>query len=186
MPSILLIRHCQSTSQAAEGTLSETGTRDAVALAERLLDFAPDAIYASPYRRAVDTITPLAKRARLTIREDARLRERELAAGDDWLEHVRRSYDDPSYKLRGGESLDEACARARAALVDIAAAAHRLPVVVSHGNLISAILRSVEPGFGFEAWRSMRNPDLYVLAHEDGRPAAFTHLDLAALGVVHA
>ena len=113
------------------------------------------------------------------VRLDDRLRERVLSEHEleDWLDHVRRSFAEPNYRAPGGEGLDEAQSRAAAALADIAAAGHRLPVVVSHGNLIAAVLRSMDAAFGFAQWRSLRNPDLFEVELEAGQPVRFVRLD---------
>ena len=180
MARLILIRHCESTGQQPDGALSEAGEAQALVLVDRLAALAPDAIYSSPYRRAVATVRPFAARVGLPICEDARLRERELSPQplDDWLDHIRRSYDDIDHRAApDGESLRDAQMRALAALADIAAAQHRLPVVASHGNLMSAILTAADPGFGFDDWRGLRNPDLFELSLVEGRPAAFARIE---------
>ena len=179
MAKLILIRHCASQSQVPESELTEAGALAAVALANQLMALNPDAIYASPYRRAIATVQPFADASGLAIRQDPRLKERVLTAEDrdDWFEHLRRSYDDHDHKLPTGESQNEAQARALAALTEIAAAGHRLPVVVSHGGLISTILRAADPSFGFEEWRALRNPDLFEVSHEAGRPVAFARIE---------
>jgi 2,3-bisphosphoglycerate-dependent phosphoglycerate mutase len=177
---LILIRHCASSGQAPDAPLTDAGIQAARALADRLVPLAPDAVYSSPYRRALTTAQPFAERAGLRIVEEPRLRERVLAANplDDWLEHIRRSYADGDHRPGpGGETWREVEARGCAALADIAAAGHRLPLAVSHGNLISALLRAADPDFGFDDWRAMRNPDLFEIAVEAGRPCAFVRLD---------
>jgi 2,3-bisphosphoglycerate-dependent phosphoglycerate mutase len=180
MQRLILIRHCESSGQAPDAPLTEAGAAAALALADRLTALDPDAIYSSPYRRASSTVAPFAARAGMAIAEDVRLRERVLADAplDDWLEHIRRSFDDPDHRAGpGGETLNEIQARGLASLTDIVAAGHRLPVAASHGNLISAILRAFDPAFGFEDWRRLRNPDLFELTFEDGRPCAYRRID---------
>jgi 2,3-bisphosphoglycerate-dependent phosphoglycerate mutase len=180
MPQLLLVRHCESSGQAPDAPLTEAGKRAADALAERLAELAPDAVYSSPYVRARMSVAPFAERAGLAIIEDARLHERILAAAplDDWLEHIRRSYEDVDHRAGpGGETLREIEARGCAALADIAAAGRRLSVVASHGNLISAILRSADPTFGFDDWRALRNPDLFDVTMLGGRPMAFARIE---------
>jgi 2,3-bisphosphoglycerate-dependent phosphoglycerate mutase len=180
MSRLILIRHCESTGQQPDGALSAAGEQQALALVDRLLALDPDAIYASTYRRAVATVQPFADRAGLPVRQDARLRERELSPEplEDWLDHIRRSYDDFDHRAApGGETLREVQARGCAALAEIAAAGHRLPVVASHGNMISSILRAASPTFGFDDWRALRNPDLFEVTVQDGWPRAFTRLD---------
>jgi 2,3-bisphosphoglycerate-dependent phosphoglycerate mutase len=172
MSRLIMIRHCESSGQAPDAPLTEAGTRTAVALADRLAALQPDAVYSSPYLRARTTVQPFAERAGLAIVEDQRLHERVLSDSplDDWLDHVRRSYEDMDHVAgAGGESLRETQTRALAALADIMARGHRLPVVASHGNLISAILRAADPSFGFDDWRALRNPDLFELTFDGAR-----------------
>ena len=180
MARLILIRHCESSGQAPDAPLTEAGTRAAHALADRLAALSPDAVYSSPYRRARSTIAPFAERAGFAIVEEARLHERILSAASlhDWLEHIRRSYEDVDHRAgQGGETLREIEARGCAALADIAAAGHGLPIAVSHGNLISAILRAADPSFGFEDWRALRNPDLFEVTVAAGRPTAFARIE---------
>lgn len=39
----------------------------------------------------------------------------------------------------------------------------RILIVVTHGNLLTLILRSFETQFGFQAWEHLSNPDVYCL-----------------------
>ena len=178
--ALLLIRHCASTGQAPEAALSEDGERQAFDLAHRLAGLGVDAAFSSPFERARATIRPLAIKLKLSVAIDDRLRERLLSPEPraDWLDHVRRSFAEPSYALPGGESLAEAQARGLAALADAAATGARLPALVSHGNLIGAILQSIDPAFGFEDWRTMGNPDVFQVTTRGGAPVAYERLAL--------
>ena len=73
---LFLVRHCQSTGGLPESALTERGHAAAALLADRLIPFGPDAIFASPYARAVSTVSPLATRLQTEINLDDRLRER--------------------------------------------------------------------------------------------------------------
>lgn len=176
---LLLIRHCASSGQAPEAPLSEVGAQQSLKLADALAPHGVDAIYSSPFARAVATVQPLADRLNLPVTADPRLRERLLSPMDvaDWLDHLRRSFDDFTYRVVGGENLHEAQARGLAALADIAARDHRLPAIASHGNLIAAILAYADKTFGFESWRTLRNPDIFKLTLEDGAPVRFERLE---------
>jgi 2,3-bisphosphoglycerate-dependent phosphoglycerate mutase len=182
MATLILIRHCEATAQHPDAPLTTTGAKAAEVLGARLRDLLPDAMYSSPYERARATVRPYAVLAGLSIRLDDRLRERVLSDHDleDWLGHVRRSFAEPNYRAPGGESLNQAQSRGLAALSDIAAAGHRLPVVVSHGNLIASALRSMDVAFGFAQWRSMGNPDLFEVELDADRPVRFVRLELDA------
>ena len=170
MTRLILIRHCASSGQWPDAALTDAGAAAAEALADRLAALAPDALYSSPYRRAMATVEPYARRAGLEPTTDERLKERVLADPevDDWLDHIRRSFDDLDHAAPGGESLNQVQARALAALAEIAGRGHRLPAVASHGNLISSVLRASDPSFGFEHWRGLANPDLFELTFARG------------------
>lgn len=132
----------------------------------------------SPYLRARNTVTPFATSNGVAVEIHDDLYERVLSLEPlpDWLAHVRRSFEDFGYAVGGGESLNATCDRALGALRDVLALGHGLPAVVTHGNLIASILGRVDPAFGFEEWRTMKNPDLFVLTFEAGSPAAFTRI----------
>jgi len=168
MKTLYLVRHCQSTGQAPEAPLTETGLGQAERLADFLAALEPDRIVSSPFRRAVQSVEPLAARLGLAIEIDARLRERLLTtAPGDWREQYRRSFDEVDAVLEGGESTRSAQARAAAAIEAILAAPARATVVVSHGNLSTLILRHFDGRAGFAEWQAMSNPDVFRI--EAGR-----------------
>ena len=157
----------------------KAGAKAAGALIIRLHDLAADAVYSSPYERAQATVRPFAISAGLSVELDDRLRERVLSDREleNRWDHVRRSFAEPDYRAPGGESLNQTAQRAIAALADIAAAGHRLPVVAGHRNLTAAVLRSMDPAFGFEQLLDLRTPDLIEIELNAGRPIRFVRLD---------
>lgn len=176
---VFLVRHCQSTGGLPESALTERGNTAAAHLADQLTPLRPDAIYASPYARAVSTVSPLASRLRTGINIDDRLRERVRSTGEieDVEAYLHRSFDDENYRAAGGESLKEAADRALAALADIRRAGYRCAVVASHRTLIASILRSIDPQFGLAEWRKMVTPDVFSLQFNELRPIAFERLE---------
>lgn len=176
--SLLLLRHCQSTGDLPESDLTPAGHRSAARLADLLILFDPDAIYASPYARAMATVSPLALRLKAEIRIDDRLRERVRSSEDieDVAGFLEHSFGDEDYRAVGGESLRQAADRGLATLRDIRRAGHRSVVVASHRTLVAAVLRSIDPGFGLAEWREMMTPDVFRLRFEDLRPVAFERL----------
>jgi 2,3-bisphosphoglycerate-dependent phosphoglycerate mutase len=169
---LLLVRHCAASGQEPEAALTLEGVQQAERLAERLAREPIDRVVSSPYRRAIDSIAPLAARRGLDVEVDPRLAERRMSAQpiDHWRDLVRRSFDEPDLRAPGGESARETLVRGRAALDDVIAGAHRLPVVVSHGQLLALLLHELVPGFGYAGWESLRNPDVFRVA---GEPGAF-------------
>lgn len=107
---------------------------------------------------------------------DRRLAERRLSLEpiDHWRDVVRRSFDDLDYRIPGGESGREALVRGRAAIEDALASGHRLPALVTHGQLMSLVLHSIDAGFGFADWETIAFPDVYVVEGEPGGPYTFT------------
>ena len=174
---LLLIRHCESSGPAPDAPLTSQGRVQAAALAERLAAHPIDYVVSSPHLRARATIAPFAERARLRVHLDERLAERRTSPEPlaNWRELVQRSFVDPDHRAPGGESGSEARARGLAALSAVLAAGHRLPAVVSHGQLLSLVLHSIDPGFGYEEWQSLRNPDVFLL-EVDGERSTFSRL----------
>src|SRR5690348_13642995 len=76
MPTLYLVRHCQATSQSPEASLPAEGLVQADLLADFLAPLGPERIVSSPFRRAVQSVEPLAARLSLPIEIDDRLRER--------------------------------------------------------------------------------------------------------------
>jgi 2,3-bisphosphoglycerate-dependent phosphoglycerate mutase len=172
-PSLILVRHCATSGQHPEAPLTEAGQAQAVALASRLAALPIDHVVSSPYVRATGTIEPFARSASLEIHVDERLAERRLSPEpiEHWRDVVKLSFEDPDFTVPGGESGRATLERGLAAIHDVLGAGHRLPVVVSHGQLLALVLHSLDPGFGFAGWEAMRNPDVYVLGRRAGRLA---------------
>jgi 2,3-bisphosphoglycerate-dependent phosphoglycerate mutase len=165
MPTLVLVRHCESSGPEPDARLTERGRIQAARLARFLAGYAIDALVASPLLRARQSIAPFADASGLAVALDARLSERWMAPApaDAWRDIVRNSFDDPDHRPPGGEAGREALARGRAAIEELLGRGHRLPCAVSHGQLIGLVLQSIYPGFDFRGWESLSNPDVYLL-----------------------
>jgi 2,3-bisphosphoglycerate-dependent phosphoglycerate mutase len=172
---MLLVRHCDSTGQAPDAPLTPEGSAQAEVLAQYLSAQPVDQIFSSPYLRARATIEPFAARAGLSVRVHEGLVERRLSPEPiaHWREVVRRGFLDPAYRIPGGESAAEALERGWNALLSILLSGHRLPLAVSHGQLLSLVFQALEPGFGFEAWQSLSFPDVHLLEGPIDGPFTF-------------
>lgn len=177
---ILLIRHAQALGQEPDADLSDEGHVQARALIPLLAAHGVREVFSSPYRRAIATVVPFAASAGIAVQVVDGMRERQLATElvPDFLVHMERSFADERYRLEGGESLATTAARGLEALAHIAQTARsNTPAVASHGNLIASVLRTMDPGFGFGAWRTMRNPHVFEVELRDGTPASFCELE---------
>jgi len=134
---IWLVRHADCYQDPGydvdDPTLSRLGREQAARLAERVRRAAPVAVYASPYRRALETARFISP----DVRIDPRLIEMELELKENGSMELK---EEPAAVI----------ARMRAALADIARShAGQRVVVISHGAAIIACLTDVlrlEPG----------------------------------------
>lgn len=170
--TIYLVRHCKAEGQAFDAKLTPTGMMQSELLTEFLYDKQINSIVSSPYKRAVDSIKPLAKRLNLPINEDNRLGERVLSSleRDDYLEMLENSFKDLDICYEGGESSRQAMNRAIGVIEDVLKGSANNIVIATHGNLMSLILKHYEPSFGFKEWKSLSNPDVYCLKFEGDSP----------------
>lgn len=174
--TIYLVRHAASAPSAlvpeSDWPLSDAGNRQAQALVPQLAQLAIDQVITSPYRRAVATIEPFARTANLPITTEIDLRERKLteSTDDDWLALLKRVWDNPTHAEPNCESNVDCQTRVVACLTRLARAhPGRTIVAASHGNAISLMLNTIDPSFGFEDWRAMRNPDCFALRYSQSR-----------------
>ena len=174
MNQIILIRHCEAEGQNPEDPLTRQGERQSEILRDFLSHLPIDLVAASEYRRAGQTAKPLADTLGLEVQVDARLNERALSETPiaNWREVLRDSFSDPDLRGPGGESAREVLGRAWAGLNDVLRTGCHLPTVVTHGNLLSLVLHSLDAAFGYEGWERLSNPDVYLL--ESAEPGRFT------------
>ncbi len=163
MQEIVLVRHAAATGQHPDAPLSAEGQRQALQLADALQQLRVARVVASPFRRAIESAEPFCQRAGIVLETDARLTEHVLNGQDlvDWREQLRRSFDDLDRCLEGGESSRAAQARGVAAV--LAAAGSQRCAVVTHGKLLSLILRWASADVGYDFWAQLSNPDVYIL-----------------------
>jgi 2,3-bisphosphoglycerate-dependent phosphoglycerate mutase len=175
MTTLILVRHAQSAPRPdlpeAEFPLSELGRQQARDLVPVLRELGVDALASSPYQRAIDTLTPYAETAGLTIAVDHDLREKSLGG---WIDDpaeveatVRRMHADLDFQLPGGESGRALNARVDAALARaVAANPGRTVAVGSHGGVLGHLLSRHLTDLPDDFWRRIRNPHLFIFEAE--------------------
>ncbi len=154
--------------------LSEEGEKQAQVLLEwfRVHDVPVQRIISSSLLRAVQSVTPLANWAGVPVETDERLRERVLSGAplSDWRGPTIASFADPDLCLGGGESGRQAADRAfavlEAAVLEATMEGQSCAgaiVLVTHGQPLTQLLGRFDPAFGFDAWLSITNPDIFRL-----------------------
>jgi broad specificity phosphatase PhoE len=181
-----LVRHAHADWEPDEmRPLSPRGEADALRVADTLAPYPISCIVSSPYRRAVQTLQPLADRRRLSIQLYPGLRERTLtvaALSQNAFERaVRATWDNPQFAHPGGESNAAAQQRAIAVVQELTERCGAEDIAVAtHGNLMALILQHFAPTFDhvacavdFAFWAALTMPDIYRLTlHGDGLATA--------------
>ncbi|MCA0173396.1 histidine phosphatase family protein [Bacillus sp. RAR_GA_16] len=165
---IYLVRHCQATGQEPAASLTREGRNQSIQLAQTLKSIPFDQLYSSPYRRAVQSIEPLALQLDKSITLDERLEERKLSGKmiENWLEELEKTFNDHSYSISGGESSQEAAYRGIASINDALHNTKEHGLLMTHGNLLTLILHHFDSSFDFNTWKALRNPEIYCLTFQ--------------------
>lgn len=164
LKTFYLIRHCKAKGQAPDAELTAEGREQAEALTVFFKGIEISHIISSPFTRAIQSIEPLSASRELSIQIDDRLAERVLSTEDlpDWMEKLEQSFNNFELKFEGGESGGEAAERG----AEVLAEAPDNAVLVTHGNMMGLLLKKFEEAYGFEEWKALSNPDVYVLTIE--------------------
>ncbi|GIP53385.1 histidine phosphatase family protein [Paenibacillus vini] len=170
---VYFVRHADSAfveGQERERGLSEQGARDAKIIKELLQDEPLDVFVSSPYVRSVETIQELADWKGKPIEQFEDLRERNIGqfAPMSFADAKRKVYEEPQFAFPEGESSLEAADRAAQALLSLLVQYEGLTLLLgTHGDIMTLMLQTFDPRYGFEFWRSTTMPDIYRV-HFDG------------------
>lgn len=162
--TLYLVRHARAHwVEDEQRLLSRQGRKEAQRVAQVLEAYPIGAIYASPFRRAHETVAPLAARLALPVHVEPLLQERRLGSiPGDFLEAVAATWQDPSFAFPGGEA--NAAAQKRGTAVVRRLQEHPVAehvVLSTHGNLTALILQQFDPAVGYLFWKALTLPDIY-------------------------
>lgn len=165
MKTFYFIRHCKAKGQEPNADLTFDGLAQSESLSNFLLDKNIDIVISSPFLRATQSIKPFIEKTKKPMKTDSRLSERILSSIDlpDWMERLEESFADIGLKLYGGESSAEAAQRGLAVINELMNNKAKNIAIVTHGNLLSLIIREFNKDFGFKEWKELKNPDVFEL-----------------------
>ena len=176
---VLLVRHAEAEPPDPHLTdddrpLTDAGRLAAARLTRRLTQRAVRAVYSSPARRALQTVELIASDHSLPVHVMDGLRERQLATQDlpepAFIEALRQAREDPALALPGGESTNDALARALDALASIRRGSPLgVAVAATHGGLISIVRWHLGQEFSVEDALAEPMPAIYPLRWERGQ-----------------
>lgn len=165
LKKVYIIRHCEAKGQPSEAQLTDKGFKQAIEISKFFARIKIDRIISSPYKRAIQSIQPLAARLNLEIEINRKLIERVLRTESlsDWLDKLKATFEDFELTFEGGESSQEAMKRIVKIIEDVFNNEHENTIIVTHGNLMSLLLNFYNKNFGFDDWQNLSNPDIYLL-----------------------
>ncbi|WP_412547189.1 histidine phosphatase family protein [Peribacillus simplex] len=163
---IYVVRHCEAQGQPSESQLTEKGLKQAKYLVEFFSNTKIDRIISSPFLRAIQSVEPISEKTNLKIEIDERLSERTLSTTNlpDWLEKLKATFNDMELKFEGGESSQEAMNRIVNVVDEVFKSETENTLIVTHGNLMSLLLKNYNNDFDFECWKNLSNPDVFQLS----------------------
>ncbi|HEX7066475.1 MAG TPA: histidine phosphatase family protein [Bacillales bacterium] len=169
MKQLYIIRHCKAEGQAPDAPLTSEGQQEAQELQKFFEGKQIDRIVSSPFKRAVDSIRPMAVEKEIPIEKDQRLKEWVLSGGPlvDWEDRLKQSFEDLDICYEEGESGREAMTRGVSVLRELLNSEANRIAVVTHGGLMTLILHHFDSRFGFSDWANLMNPDVYRLAYNN-------------------
>ena len=162
MTTVYFVRHAQpnfANHDDLTRELTAKGMEERHLVESLLADVQVDAVLSSPYRRAVDTVQPLADARGLAIRTVADFRERRVDSCwiEDFNSFCRAQWADFDYKLTDGETLRQVQQRNIAALEAVLEEfAGQTVVIGSHGTALSTIVNHFDPTFDHADFEKIR------------------------------
>lgn len=183
---VYFIRHAEPNYNNHDDLLRELspkGLQDSQQLVNLFQDKQIDAFYSSPYKRAIDTIAPLASFHHKEIGHITDFRERKITTHwiEDFTGFTEQQWSDFSYHLPGGESLQEVQDRNIAALLPLLVRHEGQTLVIcTHGTALSTILHYYQPSYTLEEFNRIKHifPYIICLTFEKLTPVSMQEISL--------
>ncbi len=151
MTTVYFIRHAESDTNVRDREirpLTEKGLQDAKSITSLFREIKVDRIYSSPYKRAVDTVSPLADMRKLdiTIIDDFKERRSDSIKSIELTELIKQQWNDFSYTLSDGECYSEVQQRNIKALHRVLSENEGGTVVIgTHGISLCTVMNFYRP-----------------------------------------
>ncbi|WP_242258719.1 histidine phosphatase family protein [Streptococcus thoraltensis] len=173
---VYLIRHAEpnyDNHNDEERELTPKGLQDCQLLLDYFKSTAIDSIYSSPFKRAIQTVYDLANEKKLPIQVKENFKERKVDDVwiDDFNDFAKRQWQDFSYQLAKGESLQEVQDRNIRGLQKILDRKEKNLLISSHGTAISTIINYYDNQFSFDNFQDIKKlmPFVATLIFNNGK-----------------
>lgn len=172
LTNLYLVRHAHSTYTPDElgRPLSIRGLLDAERIKETFEKEEIDIIISSPYKRAIQTVEPIANDRGKVVLLEENFKERTLSIGavKDFEEAITKVWENPTFSWAGGESNILAQKRGVNAIEKVLTTYEGENVVIgTHGNLMVLIMNHFDKKYDIDFWKNLDMPDIYKLTFED-------------------
>ncbi len=165
MRTIYFVRHAQrdiTVTDEQTAPLTQAGLKAAEELPAFFAEKHIKAIYASPFKRAADTIKPTAEHLGLPITVKTDLRERCVGTWvSDFTDFTRKQWAEPTYRMKNGESLNQVKERIMTVCHDIINESSGNLIICGHGTAFSVLFHTLTASFTYADFRKMTMPDIY-------------------------
>lgn len=175
------VRHAHSsyTPEEYKRPLSEAGYKEAHKVAKFFESIDINAIYSSKYKRATETVQPIATAKNLHITELEALNERTLANFKlpDFENAIVKVWSQPTYSFPGGESNMEAQNRVIPTIEELQRIHKNETIIIgTHGNIFTLILNHYNKAYDLAFWEQLKMPDIIKVEFNDGHLSNVTIL----------
>ncbi|WP_077303160.1 histidine phosphatase family protein [Virgibacillus pantothenticus] len=172
LTNLYLVRHAHSVYSPDEigRPLSERGFMDAKTVTELLKRESIDDVYASPYKRAIETVEGTAKYIGKEIKVVEAFKERTLAGKpvEDFTAAITKVWQDEDFAWQGGESNKTAQKRATDSLLQVLDRNKGKNLVIgTHGNIMVLMMNYFDSRYEFDFWKRLEMPDIYKLSFRE-------------------
>ncbi|MEQ9764681.1 histidine phosphatase family protein [Streptococcus sp. ZJ151] len=174
--TVYLVRHAEpnyNNHNDEERELTTKGLQDCQLLLDYFKSTAIDSIYSSPFKRAIQTVHDLANEKNLPIQIKENFKERKVDDVwiDDFNDFAKRQWQDFSYQLANGESLQQVQDRTIQELQKILNKKEKALLISSHGTAISTIINYYDNQFGFDNFQDIKKlmPFVATLIFNNGK-----------------
>lgn len=170
--NIYLVRHAHSayTPDELNRSLSEKGLEDAKMISKTLLNEDIDYVFASPYKRAIQTVEGVAKNIGVDIIIEDGFKERKIAENpvEDFDSAMIKLWTNRDFSFQGGESNLDAQKRGIRSLNKVLSMYEGKNIVIgTHGNIMVLMMNYFDTTYDHDFWRNLSMPDAFKLIFKD-------------------
>lgn len=151
MTTVYFVRHSEPDHNWKDDRtrpLTEEGIKDLDKVLEFFIGKKVHSFFSSPYKRSIDTISPIAKYFNNKIKTDERFRERESGESSNNWEMFKRRWENFNFHEEGGESIKSVQIRNIEALHEVLLENQGITLVIgTHGTALSSIINYYDTNF---------------------------------------